>query len=108
MVEAGELDSPAVEIAVRTVVDKLPGIDALLLACTHYPALKPVIARVFPHVQILDPGAAMASSVHEQGSKAFEFFTTGRQGDSARAALLAFGVEIGVGGRALQYCLPPT
>lgn len=96
-VEAGELDSPAVEAEVRRVLEELGAIDALLIACTHYPALMPIFARVSPAVEVLDPGAEMTASVREDGSNGFEFLTTGQRGDSVRAARLAFGIEIDPG-----------
>jgi glutamate racemase len=49
LVEAGRLDDPATEDAVRGYLDALraqdPGIDTLLLGCTHYPLLRPMIER---------------------------------------------------------------
>jgi glutamate racemase len=62
-VERGELDSPATEAAVREQVQPLlaAGADTLVLGCTHYPFLAPVIRRVAgPQVQILDPAPAVA------------------------------------------------
>lgn len=93
-VESGELSSPAVETEVRRVLGKLQPIDALLIACTHYPALMPVFAKVSPTLELLDPGAEMTASVQEDASGHFEFFTTGERSSSARAARLAFGIEI--------------
>jgi glutamate racemase len=49
LVEAGELDGARTESAVRGYLDELIGrdaaIDTLLLGCTHYPLLRPVIER---------------------------------------------------------------
>ena len=49
LVEAGRLDDPETEDAVRGYLDALrardPGIDTLLLGCTHYPLLRPPIER---------------------------------------------------------------
>ena len=50
MVEAGELDGPATAAAVHGYLDELlrrgPAIDTLLLGCTHYPLLRPVIEEL--------------------------------------------------------------
>ena len=92
-VEAGELDSLAVEAEVRRVLENLGPIDCLLIACTHYPALSPLFAKVSPSLELLDPGDEMAASVHDEGSSRFELFTTGDRAASARAARLAFGIE---------------
>ena len=96
-VESGDLNSPAVEAEVRRVMEQLGPIEALLIACTHYPALTPIFTKVSPSLELLDPGGEMIASLHDEGSSRFEFFTTGDRGASARAARLAFGIEIDVG-----------
>ena len=47
-VERGELDSPAVENYLREILAPYldPSPDAIVLGCTHFPFLKPVIARI--------------------------------------------------------------
>ncbi len=62
-VEAGDLDGPAtsalVEHYTRPVV--AAGADTLVLGCTHYPFLRPVIGAVVgPEIHLLDTGAAVA------------------------------------------------
>lgn len=67
LVEHGELDSPIVEEAVRCALQPLlqADVDVIVLGCTHFPALKPVIERITDHrVQIIDSGAAIARRVH--------------------------------------------
>ena len=93
-VESGELDSPAVEAEVRSVLARLGPIDALLIACTHYPALSPLFTKISPLLELLDPGAEMIASLQMTGSGRFEFFTTGDRSASARAARAAFGIGI--------------
>ncbi len=93
-VESGELDSLAVEAEVRRVLARLGPIDALLIACTHYPALAPLFTKVSPLLELLDPGAEMTASLQTEGSGRFEFFTTGDRSASARAARAAFGIGI--------------
>jgi glutamate racemase len=63
LVERGDLDGPVVEEAVRRNFQPLlsKGVDVIVLGCTHFPALRPVIERVVgQHVQIIDSGAAIA------------------------------------------------
>ncbi len=37
------------------------GCDTLILGCTHYPFLKPLLARMIPeHISLIDTGAAVA------------------------------------------------
>lgn len=68
-VEKGDFDGPAtrtlVERYVRPLVDR--GVDTLVLGCTHYPFLKPVIRAVAgPAVAIVDPGDAIARELRRQ------------------------------------------
>ena len=63
LVEQGELDGPLVEQAVRETLQPLlaEDVDVIVLACTHLPALRPVIERITGNeVQIIDSGSAVA------------------------------------------------
>jgi len=63
LVERGELDGPVVEETVRRNFQPLLSkkVDVIVLGCTHFPALRPVIERVAgKHVQIIDSGTAIA------------------------------------------------
>lgn len=66
LVENGALDTPETEVLARTYVEPLlaQGADALVLGCTHYPLLRPLIARIAgPGVALVDTGAAVARQV---------------------------------------------
>ena len=39
------------------------GCDVIVLACTHYLALQPIIVKEFPHVTVLEPTEAIARQV---------------------------------------------
>lgn len=63
LVERGILDGPeaeaTVEASLRPLLDA--GADRIVLGCTHYPFLKPVIERLAgPAVQVIDPAPAVA------------------------------------------------
>ena len=65
-VEAGELSSAATrELVARYTAPLLArGADTIVLGCTHYPFLKPLIADlVGPRVQLIDTGEAVARQV---------------------------------------------
>ncbi len=67
LVEQGELDGPEVEEAVKQGLQPLlvEDVDVIVLGCTHFPALRPVIERVSGHqVQIIDSGPAIARRTH--------------------------------------------
>lgn len=62
-VERGELDGPALRALLRRYIEPLlrDGADTLVLGCTHYPFLRPLIAEIAgPAVTLLDTGAAVA------------------------------------------------
>jgi glutamate racemase len=65
-VEAGELDSPETLALVRRAVEPLcaAGVDEIVLGCTHYPFLAPLIGQVAgPGIRLQDPSAAVARQV---------------------------------------------
>ena len=62
-VEAGGLDSPETEALLREHLTPLlnAGADQVVLGCSHYPFLLPVIQRVVgPDVAVVDPSPAIA------------------------------------------------
>jgi glutamate racemase len=68
LVEAGQLDGELVEDVVRRSLRpllELPiPLDTLLLGCTHYPLLAPVIRRIVgPEVAVIDSAKATASAL---------------------------------------------
>ncbi len=74
LVEAGEFDTPTALKAieeyagwlVRPSSDGAPLVDTLLLGCTHYPLLRPAIARVVPAtVRVVDSATTTAFAVRE-------------------------------------------
>ncbi len=70
LVEAGVLDGPIAEETVRGYLQRLladdPAIDTLLLGCTHYPLLRPVIERVVgPKVAVVDSAFTTAIAIED-------------------------------------------
>jgi glutamate racemase len=65
-VEAGVLDAPETENLLKMCVSPLvdAGADQLVLGCTHYPFLMPVIKKLAgPRVSVIDPAPAVALQV---------------------------------------------
>lgn len=63
LVEAGQTEAPETEILLRRCLNPLlsADIDVLVLGCTHYPFLAPVIRRIAgPGLVLLDPSPAVA------------------------------------------------
>jgi glutamate racemase len=70
MVEAGELSGPVAEATVRGYLGELfaadPRIDTLLLGCTHYPLLRPVIETIVGSgVAVVDSAFTTALAVED-------------------------------------------
>ncbi|MBD1550894.1 glutamate racemase [Pseudomonas typographi] len=63
LIETGDLHSPALCALLDCYLQPLlaAGCDTLILGCTHYPFLRPLLAqRVPPEVVLIDTGAAVA------------------------------------------------
>lgn len=90
-VESGELAAPETYALLREYVEPLlaQGADTLVLGCTHYPFLKPLIREIAGEgVALIDTGAAVARQVQrriaeagllskEMASGAVSFWTSG-------------------------------
>ncbi len=69
MIEEGFFNGRVSEEIIRSYLDHpaLQGIDALLLACTHFPLIKPEMEAYYQgRVTVLDPSDVVAATVAEQ------------------------------------------
>jgi len=65
-IEKGELDSPTTRTILENALDPMlaRGIDRVVMGCTHYPFVIPLIeAIVGPQVKVIDPAPAVARQV---------------------------------------------
>jgi glutamate racemase len=63
LIEAGNLLDPALYRLLSSYVEPLlaQGCDTLILGCTHYPFLKPLLGEILsPSIALIDTGAAVA------------------------------------------------
>lgn len=68
-VERGELDTPATRALVARYVEPLlaRGADTIVLGCTHYPFLAPLIAEAAgPRIALIETGAAVARQLERR------------------------------------------
>jgi glutamate racemase len=70
LVENNELDSPGTEYFVSKNIHNLltadPEIDSIILGCTHYPLLLPVIRKFIPEgIKLLEQGKVVSSKLVE-------------------------------------------
>ncbi len=106
LVEADKEDTPEAEDAVREVLVEMlhRDVDQIVLGCTHYPFLLPVIERVVAGrgVTLIDPSPAVARRVSElldlhkiratEGNKArYEFITFADESYRQRLGQKAMG-----------------
>ncbi len=103
-VEAGELESARVVAEVTQIVGPLADLPAILLACTHYPAILPIFRAVLPGMVFLDPAERLADAVvaellppgrHTSRGPGLVVLTTGDPDATRTAARLAFGIDVG-------------
>jgi glutamate racemase len=97
-IEAGRTATPEFRADLRRIVAPIQGAQALMLACTHYPAAANEFAAALPGTRLIDPAATAAAviagtpSCGIPGSRTF--LTTGDVHAMARAAKLAWTYRI--------------
>lgn len=84
-IEAGKLDTPDTETMLRgwlrPMIDQ--HIDALVLGCTHYPFVRPVLQKILGEkVRIIDPAPAIARRVKSLLGEAGQLHTGGGKGET--------------------------
>lgn len=100
LVEAGELEGRNVESALGAALRPLARGGHLLLACTHYAALKPAMLRLRPDLTIWDPVPTLVTHAErrcapdEPSESADVFLTSGSPGAMAASARKAFQVDL--------------
>ena len=98
LIESGDVSSPELHEQCRRIIAPIKNYSHLLLACTHYPAIAPVIKKfVSTTTMIIDPAGELVEEVRRWGlspSGRDIFYTTGRPEKMLMAALKAFGAKI--------------
>lgn len=101
-IEAGRTGSPQFRADLARIVAPLHRVDALVLACTHYPAASRWFAAALPHAMLIDPAERMATAIAERHAQlraaahlaARDFLTTGDPEAMQRGAARAWGVAL--------------
>ncbi|MBA3829676.1 MAG: glutamate racemase [Taibaiella sp.] len=111
IVEYGEYESEGADYFVKQYLDELltsaPGIDTVLLACTHYPLLMDKIKKHLPtNINVIAQGDIVANSLERYLEKHTElsgmlssggnrqFYTTDDAADFNRHASIFYGEEV--------------
>jgi glutamate racemase len=100
-VEAGRLATPCVRADVAAILAPLRHVDVLVMACTHYPALSPLLREHCPHAELYDPASAAVRHLAREWplpatrtTSTHRFLTTGDPAAMQNAARLAFGLHL--------------
>ena len=101
-IEAGRTGSPEFRSDLGKILAPLRRVDALVLACTHYPAARRWFAKALPHAQLIDPAERLASAIaerypHTRGAEKLGtrvFFTTGDPKAMRLGAARAWGTTL--------------
>lgn len=99
-IEAGTSRGPECARVLAHILEPLRGADGVLLACTHYPAVRELIAAQLPGTELFDPAEALAQQVlmhwHAPSAGAQQrVFTTGDPRATWRAAQQAWNFDLG-------------
>jgi glutamate racemase len=106
LIEAGTLAAPETRRLLQRVIEPMlrAGVDTLVLGCTHYPFIRPLLTEIAGEkVAIIDPAPAVARHTGNvlqnldlvapaQGEGSLRCFSSGeaRQLDSLMALLLGY------------------
>ena len=99
LIESGDTSSEAVRVAARRILAPIRNCSHILLACTHYPAILPLITGlVSSETTFIDPASELVNIISrwqiERGDGDV-FLTSGDKKEMKKAAKAAFGVTIG-------------
>jgi glutamate racemase len=97
LIESGDTSSEVLRGEAKRILAPLKDCSHILLACTHYPAIGPILNEfVSPTTRFIDPAAAVVKKLGKISSVGEDrFFTTGDVRQMKRSARSAFGVDIG-------------
>jgi glutamate racemase len=87
LVEEGILDGEIPRLALKMYLEPLAakGIDTLILGCTHYPLLAPLIKELYPNIAITDSAKSLISHIDAKKENGFRVVLATDTGGSAEA-----------------------
>ena len=98
LIESGDISSEDLRHEARRILTPIRNSSHILLACTHYPAIEPLLKElVSPTTQFIDPAGALLKKIARwrlQLGGDDIFVTTGDAAAMKRASTAAFGVRI--------------
>ena len=98
LIESGDISSETLRTEAKKILDPIKNSSHILLACTHYPAITPVLQElVSAKTEFIDPARSLVHKISRwkiDAAGSDEFLTSGDPKAMKRSAKLAFGVDI--------------
>ncbi|CAG5080408.1 glutamate racemase [Parvicella tangerina] len=96
LVERGVLEGPEVIEEVHRIINQIGQVEVIVLACTHYPALMPVLKELYPDTKFIDPTERLLSDVTELSIQHGELtcYTTGNTTQMMASTQKAWGMVL--------------
>ena len=98
LIESGDVSSPALRRECQTILAPVKNCSHVLLACTHYPAILPILKEfVSPNTVFIDPAGELVNKIKRwplTRGGADLFLTSGSPGKMKTAASRAFGCTL--------------
>lgn len=98
-IESGDISSDDLRTEAKRILSPLRRCSHILLACTHYPAITPMLKTlVSAETQFIDPSTELVRTIagwHISTGGETRFLTSGDPQQMKTAARRAFGVDIG-------------
>jgi glutamate racemase len=100
LIESGDTSSAMLRAECRKILAPIRNSSHLLLACTHYPAIIPVLKEFLSaNTVVIDPAAELVTTIRRwnlptKGTDSF--LTSGNPRKMKQAARKAFGIGIGI------------
>ena len=98
-IEAGDINSLELELAIRDIFEPLKNLNYILLGCTHYPVIADKIRAFTNNTQLIDPIPEMTEWILRNwqeltGDQTVEWITTGNIEKMKVASKNAFNLQI--------------
>lgn len=79
LVEKGMIMGREVEEEITKIIDPIKDVRKVILACTHYPSLIPVMQKLYPEIEFIDPAEELINGLKLSlnGNGSLKCFTSG-------------------------------
>lgn len=68
LVERGVVEGEELENNIRNIIEPIQYVNRIILGCTHYPVLIPVMQKLYPEIDFIDPASELLKEIKLSGS----------------------------------------